>query len=76
MFKQANLQKVKVQMLATTSSYHDLVRVVSTQPEWAWANNPAIMENCKQACAELEAFKASSSFWKDWVVQQDFLKTV
>ncbi len=76
MVRQANLKTLKVQLLAATLSYHDLVQVVSTQPEWSWANNNAIMGSSRKAAEELEAIKASSAFWKDWVVQQDFMKVI
>lgn len=65
---------LKVQMQHATSSFHDLQSAIANQPEWSWARNDAIVADLKAAFRELENHKVKSAFWKDWVVQLDFMK--
>ena len=45
---------------------------ISTDPNWSWANNAVVLAQIRGKRDDLEAFKASSTFWTEAFLQRQF----
>jgi hypothetical protein len=68
--KMLRARAAKGAMLSEASSANDVLSMASAQPEWSWANHAVILQPLRDALQAVEKFKKSSTFWKDWVVQE------
>ena len=62
-------QQLKVDMGKAQQAGIDLLEAVSSQTEWAWANNPASLDSIQSMLKEIELFKRSTNFWQAWTVE-------
>ncbi|CAK0905852.1 unnamed protein product [Prorocentrum cordatum] len=70
----AALSKLKVSVAQARQDCSELMTVIASNKTWEYMNNESFLKPMRDARDKLETFKATSQFWSDVMIQDDFPK--
>ena len=59
----------KNELNSATTAATDLLKIIGTHPDWDMFNSEKFLAPIKTAMNQVAAFKDSTQFWKDWVME-------
>ena len=60
---------------SVVGGYTEIKRRINSDPDWAWAQSPALTADMEKYKGYLEDFKASHPIWSSWTLVQNFGQT-